>query len=276
MPIKFYKPTTSGRRHTSVVSSSDLTKKKAEKSLTVVSKKHSGRNNTGQITIRHRGGGTRKMYRLVDFKQNKFDIPAEVIAVEYDPNRNARIALIKYEDGEKSYILAWDGAKVGDKIVSSQNKIDMKKGNRLPLQHVMQGEMVYNIELEPGRGGKVARSAGTGLVLQNMEGDYAQLKMPSSEIRLVRKECLASIGQVSNIEAKLVRVGLAGRKRHMGIKPTVRGKAMNPCDHPHGGGEGKHPIGMPYAKTLWGKHAMGVQTRKKKWTDKLILQRRKK
>ena len=276
MAIKYYKPTTSGRRHTTVVSSLDLTKKKAEKRLTVALTKHSGRNNSGQITIRHRGGGARKLYRIVDFKQNRFDIPAEIIAMEYDPNRNARIALVKYEDGEKSYILAWDGAKVGDKIVSSKNKLDMKKGNRLPLEHVLQGEMVYNIELEPGRGGKVARSAGTGLILQNMEGDYAQLKMPSSEIRLVRKECLASIGQVSNVEAKLVRVGKAGRKRHMGIKPTVRGKAMNPCDHPHGGGEGRHPIGMPYQKTLWGKHALGVQTRKKKWTDKLILQRRKK
>jgi large subunit ribosomal protein L2 len=276
MTLKAYKPTTAGRRHTTVVSSLDLTKKKAEKRLMVALTKHSGRNNSGKITVRHRGGGARKIYRIVDFKQTRFDIPAEVIAIEYDPNRNARIALVKYEDGEKSYILAWHGAQVGDQIVSSQNKIDMKKGNRLPLQFIMQGETVYNIELEPGRGGKVARSAGTGLILQNMEGDYAQLKMPSSEIKLVRKECLASIGQVSNIEAGLVRIGKAGRKRHMGIKPTVRGKAMNPVDHPHGGCEGRHPIGMPYPKTLWGKHALGVQTRKKKWTDKLILQRRKK
>jgi len=276
MPIKYYKPTTSARRHTSAVSSLDLTKKKAEKSLTVSLNKHAGRNNTGQITVRHRGGGAKKIYRLIDFQQKKYEVPAEVLTLEYDPNRNARIALIKYADGEKSYILAWDGAKVGDKIISSLEKVDLKKGNRMPLQHVMQGEMVYNIELEPGKGGKIGRSAGTNVILQNIEGDFAQLKMPSGEIRLVKKECAASIGVVSNPEAKLVRVGKAGRKRHMGIKPTVRGKVMNPVDHQHGGGEGRQPVGMKYPKTLWGKHALGVKTRKNKWTDKLILQRRKK
>lgn len=276
MAIKYYKPTTSARRHTTVVSSLDLTKKKAEKRLTVALTKHSGRNNSGQITVRHRGGGARKIYRVVDFKQTKFDVPAEIVALEYDPNRNARIALAKYEDGEKKYILAWDGAKVGDKIISSLNKIDLKKGNRTALKNITQGEMVHNVELEPLRGGKIARSAGAGIILQNIEGAYAQMKMPSGEIRLIKKDCLASIGMVSNPEAKLVRVGKAGRKRHMGIKPTVRGKVMNPCDHPHGGGEGKHSIGMKYPKTLWGKHALGVQTRKKKWTSKLILQRRKK
>jgi len=244
--------------------------------LTVSLNKHAGRNNTGQITVRHRGGGAKKIYRLIDFQQKKYEVPAEVLTLEYDPNRNARIALIKYADGEKSYILAWDGAKVGDKIISSLEKVDLKKGNRMPLQHVMQGEMVYNIELEPGKGGKIGRSAGTNVILQNIEGDFAQLKMPSGEIRLVKKECAASIGVVSNPEAKLVRVGKAGRKRHMGIKPTVRGKVMNPVDHPHGGGEGRQPVGMKYPKTLWGKHALGVKTRKNKWTDKLILQRRKK
>ncbi|PIP29667.1 50S ribosomal protein L2 [Candidatus Kuenenbacteria bacterium CG23_combo_of_CG06-09_8_20_14_all_36_9] len=276
MPLKSYKPTTPGRRHTSVLDSSDLTKKKRERSLVVALNKFSGRNNQGKITVRHRGGGAKKIYRLIDFKQQKYGLPAVVKALEYDPNRNARIALIEYADHTKSYILAADGLKVNETIMASQNKIEVKISNRMPLAFIPQGQNVYNIELEPGKGGKIARSAGTLVVLQNVEGYHAQLKMPSGEIRLVKKECAASIGQVSNIDAKLVRIGKAGRMRHKGIKPTVRGKAMNPVDHPHGGGEGKHPIGMKYPKTLWGKHALGVKTRKNKWTDKLILKRRKK
>ncbi len=290
MPIKFYKPTTPARRRTSVLDSSDITKKKPEKSLTKRLKKYSGRNKSGKITVRHRGGGARKIYRQVDFKRLKFDVPAIVEAIEYDPNRNARIALIKYESvisdqtsgnkkqkyDEKSYILAAYGMKVGDRVISSDKKIEIKMGNHMPLEFIPQSTMVYNVELEPGKGGKLARGAGTGIVLQNVEGKYAQLKMPSGEIRLVPKKCLATIGQVSNPEYKLIRIGKAGRKRHMGIRPTVRGKAMNPVDHPHGGGEGHTPIGLKYPKTKWGKPALGVKTRRKTWTDKLIIKRRKK
>ncbi len=277
MPIKLYKPTTPARRRTSVVDSSDLTKnKKREKQLCKSLKKYSGRNNQGRITVRHRGGGSKKIYRIIDFKRTKFDVQATVEAIEYDPNRNARIALIKYKDNTKSYILAAVDMKVNDTVMSSDKKIEAKNGNRMPLELIPQGSMVYNVEVEPNRGGKVARSAGTGIVLQNVEGKYAQLKIPSGEIKLFKKECFATIGQVSNPEAKLVRIGKAGRKRHMGIKPTVRGKAMNPVDHPHGGGEGKHPIGMKHPKTKWGKPSLGVKTRKKKWTDKLIIKRRKK
>ena len=287
MAIKVYKPTTPSRRKTSVVDTSDLTKKPREKSLCVALNKKSGRNNSGRITVRHRGGGAKKIYRKVDFKRFKFDMPAIVEAIEYDPNRNARIALIKYTDEntdetrinsdiQKSYILAANGMKVGDKVISSKEKVEIKNGNRMPLEKMPQGQFVYNVELEAGKGGKIARGAGTGIILQNIEGKYAQLKMPSSEIRLVQKECLATLGQVSNPEAKLVRIGKAGRKRHMGIKPTVRGKVMNPCDHPHGGGEGKQPIGLKNPKTPWGKPALGVKTRRKTWTDKLIINRRKK
>jgi len=276
MAIKNYKPTTPARRRTSVVDSSNLTKKKREKSLTTRIKKKSGRNNAGKITVRHRGGGARKIYRQVDFKRFKFGEKAGVEAIEYDPNRNARIALVVYEDKTKSYILAANGMKVGDNVVSDEKKVAIKKGNRMPLEFIPQGSMIYNVELEPGKGGKMARGAGTGIVLQNIEGKYAQLKMPSGEIRLVPKKCLASIGQVSNPEYKLVRWGKAGRTRHKGIKPTVRGKAMNPVDHPHGGGEGSQPIGMKHPKTPWGKPALGVKTRRKIWTDKLIVKRRKK
>ncbi len=276
MSIKVYKPTTPARRRTSVVSSSDLTKKKREKSLCVSLNKKSGRNSQGKITVRHHGGGAKKNYRKVDFKRDKYDMPAVVEAIEYDPNRNARIALVKYEDGEKRYILACVGMQMGDKVISSQNKIKIANGNRLPLELVPAGQSVYNIELEVGKGGKLGRSAGTAIMLQAIEGKYAQLKMPSGEIRLVNKKCAATLGQVSNPVAGMVRVGKAGRKRHMGIKPTVRGKAMNPVDHPHGGGEGKHPIGMKNPKTPWGKPALGVKTRRKTWTDKLIIKRRKK
>ncbi|NMB48258.1 50S ribosomal protein L2 [Candidatus Kuenenbacteria bacterium] len=276
MAIKLYKPTTPARRHTSVVSSSDLTKNKPEKKLTLPRKQLGGRNHSGQITVRHRGGGAKRRLRVVDFKRNYFDQPAIVSAIEYDPNRSARLALLTYPHGQKSYIIAANNLKVGDQIMSSREKIDVKIGNRMPLEFIPLGIMIHNIELEPGAGGIIARSAGNGVLVQAVEGKFAQLKMPSGEIRLVKKECLATIGQVSNPDHGLVRYGKAGRSRHRGIKPTVRGKAMNPCDHPHGGGEGRHPIGMPYAKTLWGKHALGVKTRKpKKWSNKMILTRRR-
>ncbi len=276
MAIKLYKPTTPARRKTSVVSSSDLTKTKPEKNLTIPKKQLGGRNNSGQITVRHRGGGAKRRIRLVDFQRTNFNQPATVSAIEYDPNRSARLALLTYQNGLKSYILAAEGLKVGDQVMSSQEKIDIKTGNRMPLEFIPLGIMVHDIELQPGAGSVIARSAGNGVFIQAVEGRFAQLKMPSGEIRLVKKECLATVGRVSNPDHGLVRYGKAGRSRHRGIKPTVRGKAMNPCDHPHGGGEGRHPIGMPYAKTLWGKHALGVKTRKpKRWSNKMILTRRK-
>ncbi|MFH1890847.1 MAG: 50S ribosomal protein L2 [Candidatus Kuenenbacteria bacterium] len=277
MAIKVYKPTTPARRKTSIVSFSDLSKKKPEKKLTIPKKQYAGRNNTGKITVRHKGGGVKRRIRLVDFRRNKFDMPAKVAAIEYDPNRSARIALIEYKDGQKSYILAETMLKVGNDVMSSEKKIDIKPGNRMPLEFIPAGTTIYNVELESGKGGVMARSAGAGVVIQAIEGNLAQLKMPSTEIRLVKKECMASIGQVSNPEHMLVRLGKAGRVRRKGIRPTVRGKAMNPCDHPHGGGEGRHPIGMKYPKTPWGKHALGVKTRKnKKWSNKMIIKRRKK
>lgn len=277
MAIKVYKPTTSARRKTSIVLSSDITKKKPEKNLTLAKKRNAGRNKSGKITVRHRGGGAKKRIRIVDFKRHKFDDTAAVIAIEYDPNRSSRIALIQYQDNQLAYILAANNMKVGDKVVSSQKKVAVKKGNRMPLELIPAAVSVYNVELNPGRGGVMVRSAGSSALIQSIEGKYAQLKMPSGEIRLVKKECLATIGQVSNPDHRLVRIGKAGRKRHMGVRPTVRGKAMNPVDHPHGGGEGRHPIGMKYPKTKWGKHALGVKTRKnKKWSDKMIIKRRKK
>ncbi len=276
MAIKIYKPTTPARRKTSVVSFSDITKKKPQKSLTIIKKKQAGRNNSGKITVRHRGGGAKRRIRLVDFKRLRFDEPARVIAIEYDPNRSARIALIQYESGELSYILAHAKMKVGDKIVSSQKKVAIQSGNRMPLEFIPAGIGVYNVELNPLKGGVLARSAGTDIMIQAIEGKYAQLKMPSGEIRLVKKECLATIGTVSNPDHRLVRIGKAGRKRHMGIRPTVRGKVMNPVDHPHGGGEGRQPIGLKYPKTKWGKHALGVKTSKKnKAANKFIVKRRK-
>ena len=277
MAIKIYKPTTPARRKTSVVLSSDITKKKPEKALTLARKNRAGRNKSGKITVRHRGGGAKRRIRMIDFKRQKFNQPAKVVAIEYDPNRSARIALIEYEDGQKSYILAAHGIKVGHSVIASDKKVAIQKGNRMPLGVIPPGISVYNIELNPGRGGVMVRSAGSSASLQAVEGKFAQLKMPSGEIRLVKKECLASIGQVSNPDHRLVRLGKAGRKRHKGIRPTVRGKAMNPADHPHGGGEGRHPIGLKYPKTPWGKHALGVKTRKKgKWSNKMIIKRRKK
>ncbi len=278
MAVKKYKPTTPGRRGASVQNFSDITKKRPEKKLTEMLNKRAGRNNTGQITVRHRGGGAKRLYRRVDFKRKSFDMVAEVIAIEYDPNRAPRIALIQYEDGEKAYILAGEGMKVGTKVVSSQKKVEATVGNRMPLEFIPAGLFVYNVELEPGKGGQMVRSAGGGAQLQVVEGKYAQLKLPSGEVRLVKKTCTATVGKVGNSDFKLVRLGKAGRKRHLGWRPTVRGKAMNPVDHPHGGGEGSQPIGLKGGpKTPWGKKALGVKTRKKgKKSDKLIVSSRKK
>ena len=278
MAIRKYKPTTPGRRKSSVQDFSDITKTEPEKALTVIMKKSSGRNNQGKITVRHRGGGTKKYIRLVDYKQDKYDMTAEVIAIEYDPNRGARIALVQYEDKEKRYIIAPIGLVVGSKIISSQdNEVEISTGNRTKMELMPPGIDIYNVELLPGKGGQIARGAGTLVKLMAIEGKYAQLKMPSSEIRLVPKECMATIGQVSNTDYRLVRWGKAGRVRYKGIRPTVRGKAMNPVDHPHGGGEGNQPIGLKHPKTPWSKPALGVKTRKKsRSSTKLIIQRRKK
>lgn len=275
MALKIYKPTTPGRRsNASVVSSADITKSTPEKKLTRHIKKRSGRSK-GKITVRHRGGGAKRRYRLIDWKMDRYDVSLEVKAIEYDPNRNARIALVEYPDKEHRYIIAPLNLQVGDRLIFSKNKIEVKPGNRMPLEKIPAGIGVFNIEMEPGRGAQLVRAAGTLAVLQSVEGKHAQLKMPSGEIRLIPRESMATIGQVSNPDYRLMRIGKAGRKRHMGIRPTVRGKAMNPVDHPHGGGEGAQSIGMKYPKNVWGKHALGVKTRKKnKSTNKFIVKRR--
>ncbi len=277
MGIKVYKPISNARRKMSVSDFSDLTKKKPERKLLVKKKKSGGRNVHGKITVRHRSGGNKQHYRIIDFKRDKFDVQAEVIALEYDPNRSARILLLRYQDGEKRYIIAPVDVNVGDKLISSKGKVPVENGNCTTLENIPISSFVNNIELVPGKGSEIARSAGNWAKLMAVEGKYAQLKMPSTEIRLVPKECLAVIGQVGNSDHMHIKIGKAGRKRHMGIKPTVRGKVMNPCDHPHGGGEGSNPIGMKHPKTPWGKPALGVKTRnKKKQSTKLILTRRKK
>ncbi len=276
MPIKSYNPTTFGRRGASVDSFEDVTKTTPEKSLLLSKKRISGRNSQGKITVRHRGGGAKRHIRLVDFRRDKYDVPANVAAIEYDPGRNARIALLHYKDGEKRYIVAPIDLKTGDTVLSSLSKIESKVGNRMPLMHVPIGLLVHDIELSPGAGGKMARGAGNAAQLMAIEGDLAQLKLPSGEMRLVPKTCSATIGQVSNPDAWLVRLGKAGRMRHLGIRPRVRGKVMNPVDHPHGGGEGKQPIGLKHPKTPWGKPALGVKTRdRKKASWKFIVKRRK-
>jgi len=277
MAVKKYKPTTPGRRKSSVQDFSDITKTEPEKSLTKFIKKRAGRNSSGRITVRHRGGGARRLYRMIDFKRTKFDIEAEVKTIEYDPNRGSRIALIEYTDGEKSYILAPVAMKVGEKIMSSGKKIEAKRGNRMPLEFIPEGMFVYNIEITPGKGGQIVRGAGTGAQLMSADKEYVQMKLPSSEIRLVSKKSLATVGQVSNSDYKLVRWGKAGRMRLRGFRPTVKGKNMNPVDHPHGGGEGHSPIGLKKGpRTKWGKPALGVKTRKEKASNKFIVQRRKK
>jgi len=276
MAIKRFRPMTPGTRFKTVSSFSELTPDTSpEKSLLEPLSRKGGRNNTGRITVRHIGGGNRIKYRIIDFKRNKDNIPAKVASIEYDPNRSANIALLHYADGEKRYILAPLGLNKGDAVLSGE-KADIKSGNALPLSAIPVGTMVHNIELQPKRGGQIVRSAGTAAQLMAKEGAYATLKLPSGEMRMVPSACKATIGQVGNAEHELISLGKAGRKRHMGIKPTVRGVVMNPCDHPHGGGEGKSPIGRPSPVTPWGKPTLGRKTRKKnKGSDKFIVSRRK-
>lgn len=274
MSIKVYKPTTNARRNMSVTDYSGLTKKAPEKSLLAPLKSKSGRNSYGRITVRHRGGANRNKYRIIDFKRDKTDISAEVLSLEYDPNRSAHIALLQYEDGEKRYILAPAELKVGDKVVAGAGS-DIKVGNALPLASIPTGTEIHNVELYPGRGGQLARAAGNSAQLMAKEGNYALLRLPSGELRNVPVSCMATIGQVGNVDHENIKIGKAGRKRHMGWRPTVRGSAMNPNDHPHGGGEGKSPVGRPGPVTPWGKPALGYKTRaKKNRSDKLIVKRR--
>jgi large subunit ribosomal protein L2 len=273
MSIKVYNPTTNARRGMSVTDYSELSKVAPEKSLLRPLKKNSGRNNYGRITVRHHGGGNRRKYRVIDFKRTKFDVEAIVKTLEYDPNRSAHIALIEYADGVKSYILAPVGLKVGDKVEAGPNA-DIKPGNALPLTNIPVGTFIHNVELYPGKGGQLARAAGNAAQLMAKEGVYALLRLPSGELRNVPVECMATIGQVGNTDHENVKIGKAGRTRHLGIRPTVRGSVMNPNDHPHGGGEGKSPIGRPGPVTPWGKPALGYKTRKKKASDKLIVRRR--
>jgi large subunit ribosomal protein L2 len=276
-PLKLYKPTTAGRRFASVDDFSDITKQEPEKSLIIIKKRMGGRNSQGKLTVRHKGGGAKRYIRLVDSKRSKYDVLAKVTAIEYDPNRNARIALIEYAGGEKSYILAPAGLKVGDEVMSSKEKLEIKTGNRMPLKHIPTGVLIHDVELNPERGGIIARGAGTSTQIVALENGMAQIKMPSKEVRTVNDNCFATIGTVSNPDYSLIRWGKAGRMRHRGIKPTVRGKAMNPVDHPHGGGEGHNPIGLKAPKTKWGRKALGVKTRRpKKWSNKFILKRRSK
>ena len=277
MGIKKAKPTTPGRRQATFDDFFDITKTEPEKNLIIIRKQKSGRNNQGKITIRHRGGGAKRYIRLVDFKRDKFDIPAKVTAIEYDPNRGARIALLQFRDGEKRYIVAPLDLKIGEEIASSRNQIEIKPGNAMPIKFIPAGVAVYNVELNPGDGGKIARGAGDLVYVMGLEKDLAQVKMPSGEIRFIKKDCLCTVGQASNPDRRHIVIGWAGRKRHLGWRPTVRGSAMNPVDHPHGGGEGNQPIGLKHPKTPWGKPALGVKTRKRgKYSDKLIIERRKK
>lgn len=273
MAVKRYKPTSPARRFYTTSTYSEITTDKPCKSLLVTKSKSGGRNVNGRITVRHIGGGNRQKYRLIDFKRNKDNIPAKVLSIEYDPNRTANIALLGYADGEKRYILAPVGLNKGDTIMSGENA-DIKVGNSLPLNNIPVGTMVHNIELVPGRGGQIARSAGIEAQLMAKEGKYAIIRMPSGEMRYILIGCRATIGQVGNIENEIISLGKAGRKRHMGIRPSVRGVVMNPCDHPHGGGEGKSPVGMAGPVSPWGKPTLGYKTRKKKnTTDKYIIKR---
>lgn len=275
MSVKLYKPTINSRRQASASDFSDLTSSKPVKSLVRVLKKHSGRNNQGIITVRHRGGGVKRLYRMIDFKQAQFDVSGTIKTIEYDPNRGARVAYVEYTNDTKAYMIVPQGMTVGNTVMSSQKAIEPIVGNRMPLEFIPTGLFVYNIELTPGKGGQMVRGAGVGAQLQTVEGRFAQLKMPSGEVRMVLKECLASIGQVGNPDHKLIRLGKAGRMRLKGWRPVVRGKVMNPVDHPHGGGEGRNPIGLKGGpKTPWGKKALGIKTRRKQSSDSLILERR--
>jgi len=276
MPIKVFKPTSPGRRDMSGQTFEEVTRSYPERGLTQGLRKRGGRNFRGKITIRHRGGGHKRRYRLIDFKRDKFDVPAQVSTIEYDPNRSARIALLFYADGEKRYIVAPLGLRVGDKVMSGSNA-EIRPGNVLPLNNIPLGTQIHNIELQEGKGGQLVRSAGTSAQLLAKDHPlYVTVRLPSGEERYVPKNCLATIGQVGNVEHGNVKLGKAGRKRHLGIRPTVRGSAMNPNDHPHGGGEGRSPIGMPGPKTPWGQPAQGKRTRRNKRTDKYIFRRRTK
>ena len=273
MAIRVYKPTSPARRFMSVLTYEELTKKAPERSLTEYLKKNAGRNNQGKITVRHQGGGNKVKYRIIDFKRNKDNIPAKVTAIEYDPNRSAFIALVCYADGEKRYILAPLGLKVGDTVVSGETA-DIKPGNCLPMANIPVGTLIHNLEIKAGRGGQLVRSAGNAAQLMSKEGGYALVRLPSGEMRKLAMNCRATIGTVGNTDHENVRIGKAGRKRHMGIRPSVRGVVMNPCDHPHGGGEGKSPVGLPAPVTPWGKPALGLKTRKhKKYSNKMIVKR---
>lgn len=273
MAIKSYKPTTPGRRKMSALVNEEITTSTPEKSLTVTIKKNSGRNNQGKITVRHQGGGVKRKYRIIDFKRNKFNVPGSVASIEYDPNRTANIALINYADGEKKYIIAPKGLTVGETVISGEN-VDIKVGNALPIMNIPVGTMVHNIELRPGKGGELARAAGSSVQILGRENNYVMVRLSSGEQRKVLGTCMATVGVVGNEDSSLVKVGKAGRKRHMGIRPTVRGSVMNPNDHPHGGGEGRAPVGRKAPMTPWGKPALGLKTRKKKQSDKFIVRRR--
>ncbi len=274
MAVKTFRPTSPGLRQAALPSFEEITKKKPEKSLVAPVKKKSGRNNTGRITVRHKGGQQKRKYRIIDFKRTKDDMNAKVVAIEYDPNRTSYIALIQYEDGTKSYIIAPNKLKIGDVVVSGESA-DIKVGNTLPLKNIPLGTQIHNIELKAKKGAQLVRSAGSSAQLMAKEGKYAQIKLPSGEVRMIRLECRATIGQVGNTDHELVNLGKAGRKRHMGVRPTVRGSVMNPNDHPHGGGEGRAPVGRPSPVTPWGKPTLGYKTRKKKKpSDKYIVRRR--
>jgi large subunit ribosomal protein L2 len=276
VPLKEYKPTSPGRRWATGYTFEEITRGEPEKSLTLPAVKRGGRNNQGKVTVRHRGGGARQRIRIIDFKRDKKGIPGKVASIEYDPGRSARIALINYVDGEKRYILAPDGLKVGDILMAGENA-EMRLGNALPLSRIAVGTMIHNIELEPGRGGRLVRGAGTAAQLLAKEDEYVLVRLPSGEIRRIRSECYATIGQLGNLEHKNRSLGKAGRKRWLGWRPVVRGSAMSPRDHPHGGGEGRSPIGLPGPRTPWGKPALGYKTRKEgKYSDRLIVQRRSK
>lgn len=273
MAVKIYKPVTPGFRNRTGYTFEEITKSKPERSLIVFRKSTGGRNNLGRVTVRHRGGGVRRFIRIIDVKRNKTNVPAKVAAIEYDPNRTARIALLNYVDGEKRYILAPIGLKVGDMVVSGPNA-EIRVGNAMPIANIPVGSTIHNIELKPGRGGQVVRAAGASAQLVAKEGDYAQVRLPSGEVRMVLQVCYATIGQIGNVDHSNIKLGKAGRKRHLGIRPTVRGTAMSPRDHPHGGGEGRQPVGMAGPKTPWGKPALGYKTRRNKKTDRFIVRRR--
>jgi large subunit ribosomal protein L2 len=273
MAVKKYKPTSPGRRDMTSYTFEEITKSKPEKSLTIAKRKRAGRNSYGRITVRHRGGGHKRRIRIIDFKRNKHNIPAKVAAIEYDPNRTARLALLNYADGEKRYILAPLNVKVGDTLLSGPN-VEIRAGNSLPIASIPAGTMIHNIEMKEGKGGQLVRAAGGSAQLMAKEGDYAQIRLPSGEVRLIRQVCYATIGQIGNLDHGNIKLGKAGRKRHMGIRPAVRGTAMSPRDHPHGGGEGRSPIGMASPKSPWGQKTLGKKTRRNKTTGKYIVRPR--